>query len=93
MGWPIASIIAQVILIDLVFSVDSIITAIGMAAKKALADAGVKHTAVMALTSEHIGYILTPEEYAKSGYEVTASRSRQPGSPLGQRSVGHHLVF
>ena len=36
-------------------------------------DKGVKHPVVMALTSEHIGYILTPEEYAKSGYEVTAS--------------------
>jgi len=28
---------------------------------------------VASLTSDHIGYILTKEEYAKSGYEVTAS--------------------
>ena len=49
------------------------ITAIGQAAKEKLAALGVKHPVVVALTSEHIGYILTPEEYAKSGYEVTAS--------------------
>lgn len=49
------------------------ITAIGLAAKGYLRAAGVKHPAVMALTSEHIGYILTPEEYALSGYETTAS--------------------
>lgn len=49
------------------------ITAIGLAAKAKLAALGVKHPVVVALTSEHIGYILTPEEYAKSGYEVTAS--------------------
>jgi len=49
------------------------ITAIGKAAKEKLAAQGVKHPVVVALTSEHIGYILTPEEYAKSGYEVTAS--------------------
>lgn len=49
------------------------ITAIGMAAKEKLAAQGVKHPVVVALTSEHLGYILTPEEYAMSGYEVTAS--------------------
>lgn len=49
------------------------ITAIGMAAKHYLSETGVKYPIVMALTGEHIGYILTPEEYAKSGYEVTAS--------------------
>ena len=26
-----------------------------------------------ALTNDHIGYILTADEYAKSGYELTAS--------------------
>lgn len=49
------------------------ITEIGLAAKDFLAKAGVKHPIVLALTGEHIGYILTPEEYEKSGYEVTAS--------------------
>jgi len=49
------------------------ITAIGLAAKEALRARGLEHTAVVALANEHIGYILTPEEYALSGYEVTAS--------------------
>lgn len=49
------------------------ITEIGLAAKGFLAKAGVKHPIVLALTGEHIGYILTPAEYEKSGYEVTAS--------------------
>lgn len=49
------------------------ITEIGMTAKGYLSEIGVKHPVIMALTGEHIGYILTAEEYAKSGYEVTAS--------------------
>lgn len=49
------------------------ITAIGMEAKRYLGEAGARQTVVMALTGEHIGYILTPEEYALSGYEATAS--------------------
>jgi neutral ceramidase len=49
------------------------ICAIGMAVKESMADAGIAHPCVASLTSEHIGYILTAEEYARSGYEVTAS--------------------
>lgn len=40
---------------------------------KANLKAQVDFPCVAALTSDHIGYILTKEEYAKSGYEVTAS--------------------
>ena len=49
------------------------ITAVGAAAKGFLRDGGARFPAVAALTNDHIGYILTAEEYAKSGYEVTAS--------------------
>ena len=49
------------------------ITAVGAAAKGLLRDGGAKFPAVAALTNDHIGYILTADEYAKSGYEVTAS--------------------
>lgn len=46
---------------------------IGLAVKKVLADGDISHPCVAALTTDHIGYILTPEEYRESGYEVTAS--------------------
>ncbi|MFO7976515.1 MAG: neutral/alkaline non-lysosomal ceramidase N-terminal domain-containing protein [Candidatus Hydrogenedentota bacterium] len=46
---------------------------IGLHVKKVLADGGVKNPCVAALTTDHIGYILTPDEYRESGYEVTAS--------------------
>lgn len=49
------------------------ITAIGLAGKAALRAGGIPYPAVGALTNDLIGYILTAEEYAKSGYEVTAS--------------------
>lgn len=49
------------------------ITAIGLAAKESMRGAGVRLPAVAALTNDLVGYILTEEEYAKSGYEVTAS--------------------
>lgn len=46
---------------------------LGLAVKASLRKAGVAHPCVAALTTEEIGYILTKEEYRKSGYEVTAS--------------------
>lgn len=46
---------------------------LGLAVKSSLRQAGVAHPCVAALTTEEIGYILTREEYRKSGYEVTAS--------------------
>jgi hypothetical protein len=49
------------------------ITAIGLHAKAALRAGGIRYPAVGALTNDLIGYILTAEEYAQSGYEVTAS--------------------
>ena len=49
--------------------------------KAALRAQGVKHPCVAGLTSEHIGYILTAEEYRESGYEATASFY---GEGLGQ---------
>lgn len=49
------------------------ITAIGMAIKQALRAGGSNHPVIASTTNDHIGYILTKEEYALSGYEVTAS--------------------
>ena len=46
---------------------------IGTAVKDALRKDGIAHPCVAALTTDHIGYILTAEEYKKSGYEATAS--------------------
>ena len=46
---------------------------IGTAVKNALRGNGIAHPCVASLTTEHIGYILTADEYRKSGYEVTAS--------------------
>jgi len=49
------------------------ISEIGLAVKQTLREAGIRFPAVAALTNDLIGYILTKEEYAQSGYEVTAS--------------------
>lgn len=49
------------------------ISEIGLAVKNALRAAGIANPCVAALTTDQIGYILTKDEYAKSGYEVTAS--------------------
>jgi hypothetical protein len=46
---------------------------IGTAVKDALRKGGVAHPCVASLITDHIGYILTYDEYRKSGYEVTAS--------------------
>ena len=46
---------------------------LGAAVKTALRQAGIRHPCVAALTTDEIGYILTKEEYQKSGYEATAS--------------------
>lgn len=46
---------------------------LGLRVKAALRQAGIAHPCVAALTTDGIGYILTREEYQKSGYEVTAS--------------------
>ncbi len=49
------------------------ICTIGAAVKDALRAAGALHPCTAGLTSDHIGYILTEEEYQKCGYEATAS--------------------
>ncbi len=49
------------------------ITAIGLAVKDQMRDAGVKFPVINCLSNDFVGYILTEEEYHKSGYEVTAS--------------------
>jgi neutral ceramidase len=54
---------------------------LGTAVKAALRAAGIAHPCVGGLTTDGIGYILTKEEYHKSGYEVTASFY---GDGLGQ---------
>jgi hypothetical protein len=54
---------------------------LGLAVKDALRQAGIAHPCVAALTTDHIGYVLTQAEYQKSGYEVTASFY---GDGLGQ---------
>ena len=54
---------------------------LGLAVKDTLRHAGIAHPCVAALTTDGIGYILTKEEYQKSGYEVTASFY---GNGLGQ---------
>ena len=59
---------------------------LGLAVKEALRQAGIAHPCVAALTTDEIGYILTKEEYQKSGYEVTASFY---GDGLGQLLLEH----
>jgi len=36
-------------------------------------EGGIANPCVAALTGDHIGYILTPDEYKQGGYEATAS--------------------
>jgi dienelactone hydrolase len=59
---------------------------VGTWLKEALRKAGIAHPCVAALTTDEIGYILTKEEYQKSGYEVTASFY---GEGLGQLLLDH----
>jgi hypothetical protein len=59
---------------------------LGLAVKAALRKAGIAQPCVAALTTDGIGYILTKEEYQKSGYEVTASFY---GDGLGQLLLDH----
>lgn len=59
---------------------------LGLAIKETLRKAGIAHPCVAALTTDGIGYILTKEEYQKSGYEVTASFY---GEGLGQILLDH----
>ena len=60
------------------------ICAIGTAVKDEMRAAGIKYPCVAALTNDHIGYILTPEEYNQSGYEATASFYGDSLGPLIQ---------
>lgn len=64
------------------------ITAIGLPVKDALRAQGIHYPAIAALTNDLIGYILTEDEYAKSGYEVTASFY---GPKLGELMLGNAL--
>jgi hypothetical protein len=59
---------------------------LGLALKDTLRKAGIPHPCVGALTTDEIGYILTREEYRKSGYEATASFY---GEDLGQLLLEH----
>ena len=52
-----------------------------LAIKDVLRKAGIVTPCIAALTTDHIGYILTKEEYTKSGYEATTSFY---GDGLGQ---------
>ena len=54
---------------------------LGLAVKDTMRKAGIAHPCVAGLTGDHVGYILTADEYAQSGYEVTASFY---GDGLGQ---------
>jgi hypothetical protein len=60
---------------------------IGKGVKEALHQAGIKYPCVASLTSDHIGYILTTEEYQKSGYEATASFYGDGLGPFMQNEV------
>jgi hypothetical protein len=57
---------------------------IGLIVKESLRKAGIANPCVASLTTDHVGYILTKEEYKKSGYEATASFY---GDGLGQLMV------
>ncbi|HUW62812.1 MAG TPA: neutral/alkaline non-lysosomal ceramidase N-terminal domain-containing protein [Candidatus Bathyarchaeia archaeon] len=54
---------------------------LGLAVKDTMRQAGIAHPCVTSNTGDGIGYILTADEYAQSGYEVTASFY---GDGLGQ---------
>lgn len=66
------------------------ITAIGLAIKQALRTGGSRHPVVVSTTNDHIGYILTREEYHLSGYEVTASFY---GDSLGEKFLADATAF
>lgn len=66
------------------------ITAIGLAIKQALRTGGSSHPVVVSTTNDHIGYILTREEYHLSGYEVTASFY---GDTLGEAFLAEATSF
>lgn len=66
------------------------ITDIGIAIKEALREGGSSHPVIAACTNDHIGYILTKEEYHLSGYEVTASFY---GDGLGEIFVREGAAF
>lgn len=46
---------------------------IGVAVKETIRAEGILHPCAASLTTDAIGYILTPGEYGRSGYEATAS--------------------
>ncbi|MGA1236543.1 MAG: hypothetical protein ACO34E_06715 [Limisphaerales bacterium] len=46
---------------------------LGLNMKSYLQQNGIQHPAVTGLTTDYIGYILTPSEYQRGGYEATAS--------------------
>jgi hypothetical protein len=46
---------------------------IGVAVKDEMKKDGIAHPCVASLVNDHVGYILTPEEYRQGGYEATAS--------------------
>jgi len=54
---------------------------LGLAVKDTMRQAGIAHPCVASNTGDGIGYMLTADEYAQSGYEVTASFY---GDGLGQ---------
>jgi hypothetical protein len=49
------------------------IAELGLAMKQAARDRGFAYPAVVALTNDLIGYILTTEEYRQGGYEAAVS--------------------
>ena len=50
-----------------------LIAELGLAIKALGAEAGFASTSILGLANDHLGYILTEEEYRKGGYEVCAS--------------------
>jgi len=60
---------------------------IGSAVKDEMRNAGIAHPCVTSLTNDGIGYILTPDEYNQSGYEVTASFYGDSLGPLLQEKA------
>jgi len=61
------------------------IAAVGLAMEGVARDMGFEYPAVVALTNDSVGYILTPEEYQEGGYESAVSFY---GENLGPLLVG-----
>jgi len=61
------------------------IAAVGLAIEEAARNMGFEYPAVVALTNDSVGYILTPEEYRQGGYEAAVSFY---GENLGPLLVG-----